>query len=39
MLPNGATSATIRLTTGGETYYPAGVFFTTDIFAPEIQAA
>ena len=38
VLPNGATSATIRLTTGGETYYPAGVFFTTDIFAPEIRA-
>jgi len=37
VLPNGATSATIRLTTGGETYYPAGVFFTTDIFAPEIR--
>ena len=37
VLPNGATSATIRLTTGGETYYPAGAFFTTDIFAPEIR--
>ena len=37
VLANGATSATIRLTTGGETYYPAGVFFTTDIFAPEIR--
>jgi uncharacterized repeat protein (TIGR01451 family) len=37
VLPNGATSATIRLTTGGETYYPAGVFFTTDIFAPDIR--
>ena len=39
VLANGATSATIRLTTGGETYYPAGVFFTTDIFAPEIRPA
>ncbi|MDA0161876.1 hypothetical protein OM076_16500 [Solirubrobacter ginsenosidimutans] len=37
VLANGATSATIRLTTGGETYYPAGAFFTTDIFAPEIR--
>ena len=37
VLANGATSATIRLTTGGETYYPAGVFFTTDIFAPDIR--
>ena len=37
VLANGANSATIRLTTGGETYYPAGVFFTTDIFAPEIR--
>ena len=37
VLPNGATSATIRLTTGGETYYPNGVFFTTDVFAPEIR--
>jgi len=39
VLPNDATSATIRLTTGGETYYPAGVFFTTDIFAPDIRPA
>ena len=37
VLANGATSATIRLTTGGETYYPNGVFFTTDVFAPEIR--
>ena len=37
VLANGATSATIRLTTGDETYYPAGAFFTTDIFAPEIR--
>ena len=37
VLPNGATSATIRLTTNEETYYPAGVFFTTDIFAPDIR--
>ena len=38
VLANGATSATIRLhRPGGETYFPAGVFFTTDIFAPEIR--
>ena len=37
VLPNSATSATIRLTTGGETYYPNLVFFTTDIYAPEIR--
>ena len=35
----GATSATIRLTTGGETYYPSVVFFTTDIYSPKIQPA
>jgi uncharacterized repeat protein (TIGR01451 family) len=38
-LANGATSATIRLTTGGETYYPSVVFFTTDIYSPEIRPA
>jgi uncharacterized repeat protein (TIGR01451 family) len=37
VLRNGATSATIRLTTGGETYFPAAIFFTTDIFAPDIR--
>ena len=38
-LANGATSATIRLTTGGETYYPSVVFFTTEIYSPEIRPA
>jgi uncharacterized repeat protein (TIGR01451 family) len=38
-LANGATSATIRLTTGGETYYPSVVFFTTDIYSPDIKPA
>jgi uncharacterized repeat protein (TIGR01451 family) len=37
VLSNGAKSATIRLTTGGETYFPAAIFFTTDIFAPDIR--
>jgi uncharacterized repeat protein (TIGR01451 family) len=39
VLANGAKSATIRLTTGGETYYPSVVFFTTDIYSPEIRPA
>ena len=39
VLANGATSATIRLTTGGETYFPSVVFFTTDIHSPEIRPA
>ena len=38
-LANGATSATVRLTTGGETYYPSVVFFTTEIYSPEIRPA
>jgi uncharacterized repeat protein (TIGR01451 family) len=38
-LANGATSATIRLTTGGETYYPSVVFFTTEIYSPELRPA
>jgi uncharacterized repeat protein (TIGR01451 family) len=38
-LANGATSATIRLTTGGETYYPSVVFFTSGIYSPKIQPA
>jgi hypothetical protein len=38
-LANGATSATIRLTTGGETYYPSVVLFTTDIYSPDIKPA
>ncbi len=37
VLANGTTSATIRLSSGGESYFPAGVFFTTDIFAPIIR--
>ena len=42
VLANGATSATIRLTTAtnlGETYYPSVVFFATEIYSPKIQPA
>jgi uncharacterized repeat protein (TIGR01451 family) len=38
-LPNGATSATIGLTTGGESYFPAVVTFRTDLYAPVITAS
>ena len=38
-LANGATSAAIRLKTGGETYYPSVVFFTSDIYSPDIRPA
>ena len=34
ILPNGATSAVLRNTTSGDTYYPAVVTFAVDIFAP-----
>jgi uncharacterized repeat protein (TIGR01451 family) len=37
VLPNSATSAVVRLTTGGETYFPGGVAFSTELFAPELQ--
>ena len=37
ILPNGATSAVIRLTTGGETYFPGGVAFSTELFAPQLD--
>ncbi|RLS30869.1 MAG: DUF11 domain-containing protein [Planctomycetota bacterium] len=36
IIKNGATSATITMTTGGETYYPGVVTSAIDIFAPEI---
>lgn len=36
ILANGDTSATIRLTTGGETYYPGAVTFATELFAPSV---
>ena len=34
---NGATSATITLTTSGDFYWPAAVTFVTDLFEPVIQ--
>lgn len=34
-VPNGATSANIKLTTGGETYYPGVVTTAIDLFAPD----
>ena len=37
IIKNGATSATITMTTGGETYYPGVVTSAIDIFAPEIS--
>ena len=39
IIKNGATSATITMTTGGETYYPGVVTSAIDIFAPEISVA
>ncbi|WP_433827506.1 Ig-like domain-containing protein [Actinoplanes sp. CA-015351] len=35
-LANDATSASLTLTTTGETYYPGVVTFTTDLFAPKL---
>ncbi len=39
LLPNSATSATIRLSTNGDTYYPGMVAFATDLYAPVFDAA
>jgi uncharacterized repeat protein (TIGR01451 family) len=36
LIPNGATSAAIALTTGGETYYPAVVTSVIDLYAPRL---
>lgn len=36
LIANGATSATIGLTTGGETYYPGVVTSSIEIFAPDV---
>jgi hypothetical protein len=33
---NDETTATLRLTTGGETFYPGVVTFTTDLYAPNV---
>ncbi|WP_249999544.1 Ig-like domain-containing protein [Actinoplanes sp. M2I2] len=35
-LANSRTSANLKLTTGGETFYPGVVTFTTDLFAPDV---
>lgn len=37
-LPNGATSAAIRLKTTGDTYIPGVVFVATELFAPDLRA-
>lgn len=39
VLANGANSAVIRLTTGGEAYFPGVVTFATELFAPDVQLA
>lgn len=39
VIKNAATSATITLTTGGETYYPGVVTSSIELFAPEITVA
>jgi uncharacterized repeat protein (TIGR01451 family) len=36
ILGNGARSATINLTTGGEAYWPGVVTFVTDLYSPQI---
>jgi uncharacterized repeat protein (TIGR01451 family) len=36
VLPNGSNSAVMRLTTGGETYFPGVVVFATQLFAPDL---
>lgn len=38
LIPNGATSATIALTTGGETYLPGVVTTAIDLYAPVVSA-
>jgi uncharacterized repeat protein (TIGR01451 family) len=35
-LGNDKSAATLRLTTGGETFYPGVVTFTTDLFSPNV---
>jgi uncharacterized repeat protein (TIGR01451 family) len=39
VMPNGATSATVKLLTNGDTYYPGVVTFATDLYAPVFDAA
>ncbi|MBU2663176.1 tandem-95 repeat protein [Actinoplanes bogorensis] len=37
-LGNNVQNAELTLTTGGETFYPGVVTFTTDLFAPDVQS-
>ena len=37
IIKNGATNATITMTTGGETYYPGVVTSAIELFAPEVS--
>ena len=39
ILPNNATSASVVVTTSGDTYFPAVVTFATDLFAPIITSS
>ena len=39
ILPNNATSASVVVTTSGDTYFPAVVTFATDLFAPIIASS
>src|SRR3954451_10211014 len=38
VLPNGATQATINLASGGETFLPGVVTFSSELYAPQITA-
>jgi uncharacterized repeat protein (TIGR01451 family) len=38
LLSNGATQATVNLASGGETYLPGVVTFSTELYAPQITA-
>ena len=38
LVPNGATTANLTFTTGGETYYPQALTFAVDVFEPHLDA-
>jgi uncharacterized repeat protein (TIGR01451 family) len=38
LVANGATSANLTFTTGGETYYPQALTFAVDVFEPSLEA-
>jgi uncharacterized repeat protein (TIGR01451 family) len=38
LVANGATSANLTFTTGGETYYPQALTFAVDVFEPHLDA-